>query len=573
MMNPTPKNIIELLRVSTDSQDVARQRTDLERLKKRLNLNAVRTLELHGVSGTATLDNKQVQQVLNDLGRPDVHGIGLSSLDRLFRPGKRYGQFAILDRFVDEGKVIWSLREGEIDPATDEGYDKCISAGGRAGAEWRELRRRTRDGRRETLEKGKLDCGKARYGYVYIDKHHPDPERRQTYELDPVEALPGLSKQRVIRDVFAWCKAGTKTYSIAKRLNEAGILSPGYRGHPPGLWSRETVRKLLKSRTYTGEHIRSGIIVPCPRIIDDETFALVQERMEESKRQHVGRPSSLYLLRSYVWCGKCQHRCVTHRTTHRGKVYGQYCCGNFDNKPPQTRNCHAPGIGQVVLETAAWAMIWEVLTNPVLLLEMGQAYYDRLPRPESEAIKELERELARLRDREEVVLELMKRKLMKIADGQKEIEQDVRPRVAMIREELRMAGRIVRLPGRQEVEATLREITDGPEPLTYQGRRNILEKITELRMLYLEGEVEIFGKVPISTEPVELTASGQKNCHHGLQVIVEEGPPGLGGRLAAAHQVFAHTGLADVDAELEQLAVNPRRSPESSELIRQALFC
>src|SRR5215471_3756075 len=50
--------------------------------------------------------------------------------------------------------------------------------------------------------------------------------------------------------------------------------------------------------------------------------------------------------------------------------------------------------------------------------------------------------------------------------------------------------------------------------------------------------------------------------NQGLQVIVEEGPPGLGRRLAAAHQVLAHTGLADVDAELEQLAVNPRRSPE-----------
>jgi DNA invertase Pin-like site-specific DNA recombinase len=423
MTNPIPRNIIELLRVSTDLQDVARQRTDLERLKKRFNLNAVWTLELHGVSGTATLDNKQVQHVLNDLGRSDVHGIGLSSLDRLFRPGKRYGQFAILDRFVDEGKIIWSLREGEIDPATDEGYDKCISAGGRAGAEWRELRRRTRDGRRETLEKGKLDCGKARYGYVYINKHHPDPERRQTYELDPVEAFPGLSKQQVICDVFAWRRAGTKIYTIAKRLNEGGVLSPGYRGHPPGSWSREAVRKLLKSRTYTGEHIRSGISVPCPRIIDDETFALVQERMDESRRQHVGRPSSLYLLRSYVWCGKCQHRCVTHRTTHGGKVYGQYRCGNYDNKPPHTRHCHAPGIGQPLLETAAWTMIWQVLTNPVVLLEMGQAYYDSLPQPESERMKELERELARLRDREDVVLELMKRKLVKITDGQKEIEQ------------------------------------------------------------------------------------------------------------------------------------------------------
>src|SRR5258708_23984878 len=50
--------------------------------------------------------------------------------------------------------------------------------------------------------------------------------------------------------------------------------------------------------------------------------------------------------------------------------------------------------------------------------------------------------------------------------------------------------------------------------------------------------------------------------NQGLHVIVEECPPGLGGWLAAAHQILAHTGLADIDAELEQLAVNPRRSPE-----------
>ena len=50
--------------------------------------------------------------------------------------------------------------------------------------------------------------------------------------------------------------------------------------------------------------------------------------------------------------------------------------------------------------------------------------------------------------------------------------------------------------------------------------------------------------------------------NHGLHVVVKKCPPGLGGRLLAAHQVFAHTGLADVDAELEQLAMNPRSAPE-----------
>ena len=44
--------------------------------------------------------------------------------------------------------------------------------------------------------------------------------------------------------------------------------------------------------------------------------------------------------------------------------------------------------------------------------------------------------------------------------------------------------------------------------------------------------------------------------NHGLHMVLQEGSPGLGGRVVAAHQVLAHTRLANVDAELEQLSVN-----------------
>jgi len=64
------KRIIALLRVSTDAQDVARQRADLERLKAKFGLSVNRVLELVGVSRTATLDNAQIQQLLADLERP-----------------------------------------------------------------------------------------------------------------------------------------------------------------------------------------------------------------------------------------------------------------------------------------------------------------------------------------------------------------------------------------------------------------------------------------------------------------------------------------------------------------------
>jgi hypothetical protein len=50
--------------------------------------------------------------------------------------------------------------------------------------------------------------------------------------------------------------------------------------------------------------------------------------------------------------------------------------------------------------------------------------------------------------------------------------------------------------------------------------------------------------------------------YHGLEVILQEGPPGLRRWLAASHHILGNTGLADVDAQLEQFAMDARRSPK-----------
>jgi len=47
-----------------------------------------------------------------------------------------------------------------------------------------------------------------------------------------------------------------------------------------------------------------------------------------------------------------------------------------------------------------------------------------------------------------------------------------------------------------------------------------------------------------------------------LDVILEEGSPRLRRRLPAPHHVPADAGLSDLDTELEQFAVNTRRTPE-----------
>ena len=75
--------------------------------------------------------------------------------------------------------MIYSQREGLIDPKTDEGYDKCIQAGGRAGAEWRTLRQRSMDGKAEKLEQGRIVNPAVVYSYKCVPKHVRDERQNK----------------------------------------------------------------------------------------------------------------------------------------------------------------------------------------------------------------------------------------------------------------------------------------------------------------------------------------------------------------------------------------------------------
>jgi Resolvase, N terminal domain len=90
--------VIALLRVSTDTQDLARQRADLKRVIASHDLQLIRTEEVGGVSGRHVQQDPQFQGIFRDLERADVAGVAISALDRLFRLDF-YGEFGILDHF------------------------------------------------------------------------------------------------------------------------------------------------------------------------------------------------------------------------------------------------------------------------------------------------------------------------------------------------------------------------------------------------------------------------------------------------------------------------------------------
>jgi DNA invertase Pin-like site-specific DNA recombinase len=369
-------------------------------------------------------------------------------------------------------------------------------------------------GARQKLEQGKLTHGSAPYAYLYIDKRHKDGSR---FIIDTsMSSVEGLTKVEVVRMVFRWRRIGWGPTRIMNELNHRGILSAGYWGKggkwvPPGLWTRQTVLQMLKNRTYVGEHIRSGVVVPCEAIIDRELFDAVQRVNQESRERTQGRPSkNQYLFTTYLWCKKCNHRMTSNPGWQQsGKHVPNYLCCYQDRA--HHRLCRAPQIACVRIEPVGWTAIWELITNPRLLLAQGKAYYSKQTARGGTA--KLERKRERLRTEIEKTGRMMRKSLMDFDEGEREILA-TQKQLRQIEEELHTAGRVVFLPSERQAEAALRKIADPRnEPQTFADRRSVLEAVQDLRMEYYDGELTIEGKVPM---PLPAADDNKNNCNPGL---------------------------------------------------------
>jgi site-specific DNA recombinase len=155
----TKRRAIAILRVSTDQQDVERQRRDVAAAARTHNLEITRTLELSDVSGTRMLTNTDVRKVLADLSRHDTDGVAISAIDRLVRPGE-LGDLQIFDAFQRARKKIFTPGQ-EIDLTTQAGFLTSGIMGVIAGFERQMILARTSAGKEISRQRGGNPNGSA----------------------------------------------------------------------------------------------------------------------------------------------------------------------------------------------------------------------------------------------------------------------------------------------------------------------------------------------------------------------------------------------------------------------------
>src|SRR5262249_43426833 len=102
----------------------------------------------------ATLDDRQVQQVLVEVQQSGIDGLACSAVDRLARPqeGRHY---AIVDGFKHGRKTLWTVDDGELHIWTSQGFERVMNPLTRAGIELRKTRQRSMDGKEAKRREGR----------------------------------------------------------------------------------------------------------------------------------------------------------------------------------------------------------------------------------------------------------------------------------------------------------------------------------------------------------------------------------------------------------------------------------
>jgi site-specific DNA recombinase len=366
-----PERVALYLRVSSEEQrereTITIQREFLENYCDLYGLDVVETYADDGVSGTTGLHERPAgARLLEDakVGRA-FNTVLVYKLDRLGRT-----LLSIVDghdRLSAAGVELRSATE-PIDTTSPSGRLIFNMLAGFAQYDRENIADRTTKGLHKAYRNGK-HTGAVPFGY--------DIAAGGSFVIVEDEA-------RIARDIIANIAAGSTLYGEAKRLNDEGVPSPGlrFRGKPRehgAGWSIDTVRRIVRARTYSGTHevtLGGGSEVverEVPAIVERELQQRAIARLAENKRFSGGKKGRNYLLRGLVQCAECGIAYVGTGaySPKTNKRYHYYVCSNRKARRYDARNegLSCPNTNAAWLESLVWDDVRRFLHNPGEVLE------------------------------------------------------------------------------------------------------------------------------------------------------------------------------------------------------------
>ena len=302
------------------------------------------------------------------------------TVDRLVRPpleGDEWDMPVLIRGLAKLGRDIHTVSRGQLKTDFASLLISMLDAKS-AGDERRKIIERTGRGRLHKAKTGQVvGMGKAPYGYKYV-KDTKDAAKTTMLAIDETQAA-------VVRMIFEWYTVGRDgspigAVLIARELIALGIPTPseasGYKRKKttvPGTWGNDSVFWILKSEVYKGvwrfgkfiggggrggkRAIADTIAVEVPAIVSETTWQAAQAQRTKNCDFLRARGQRLYLLRGMIACSCGKHYHGSNR---------RYQCSSVTNirRHYAGERCHEPSIKQEKLESAVWAEIRTIVTDP-----------------------------------------------------------------------------------------------------------------------------------------------------------------------------------------------------------------
>ncbi len=322
-------NAVIYARYSSDSQREESIEGQLEACRSYAKANDLIVInEYIDRAESARSDKRQAfQQMVADSDSRQFDTVLVYQFDRFAR--NRHDSAIYKNRLRNNGVRVVSAKENIPDDPSGIMLEGMLEA----LAEYysADLAQKIRRGQSTNAEKARYNGGVVPLGYKV------NAEKR--FEIEDVEAA-------IVQTIFADYEKGATIKDIVAELNKKGVKSR--HGTP---FKPNSLQKILRNRRYMGIYIYGDIEVPggMPRIIDDSTFQVVQQRLKVQACSPQVRGK--YLLTTKLYCGHCKSMMVgVSGTSKTGRTYGYYTCNRTNNKKCQKSNVRQDRIEEAVIQ-------------------------------------------------------------------------------------------------------------------------------------------------------------------------------------------------------------------------------
>ena len=477
-----------------------------------------------GYSG-ASLIRPGLERVRDLAAEGQLAAVLVYAPDRLSR---RYAyQILLIEEFARAGVETLFVRSPRATTAEDQlllQFQGMIAEYERA-----QILERSRRGKRHRARQGQVSVlSGAPFGYRYLRKSE---QSAAYYEINEMEAP-------VVRLVYErYTVDGLSIGAITRLLNEQRIPTRKQTGR----WERSTVWAMLRNPAYKGAagfgktktaprqritrplRLRGGIAardsasherpqdewiaIPVPAIIDEQTFALAQERLGANKMHAPRRTVVPSVVQGLVSCAHCGYALYRTSTRSSARTIHYYrCLGSDAWRRLGGPLCHSRPVRQDLLDSRVWTEIVKLLEEPGLI----QSELDRRLQaarhadPTKRREDALRRDLARLQKSIERLLTAYQEELVSL-DELRHRMPDLRQREHAIRAELQSIAdqttdRAAYLRLAETLTAFLARLRSSAEALDVTERQRVVRLLVK-EILVSDDRIIIRHSIPLPTGP------------------------------------------------------------------------